>query len=305
MSCTGCATKFSLFLKQHDCPSCKFSFCSKCLKQKTAFQGKEQKVCKNCYTKLTNIESGSQPVLDPPALLLKRLESLENPAKAPITLYRKDHNLTSLKQGLSSQDKEIVERLERLKERNQPKHVTEKEILERLAILQGRNIKGNEQESNLPKPDTRTQQEKVDNLLQQYMEETNLNADKPINLEEIEKRLQKLKGLDGATSQKHSTPSEDSDEDDETAAAKLIKKALEEAESEKRLGITEEFKEEPMDEASDETEFPWCSICNEDAVVRCLGCDSSLYCRSCFKEGHDYFEMKEHKTVLYVAKDNK
>jgi hypothetical protein len=29
----------------------------------------------------------------------------------------------------------------------------------------------------------------------------------------------------------------------------------------------------------------WCTICNDDATVRCLGCDGDLYCRGCWGEG--------------------
>jgi hypothetical protein len=29
----------------------------------------------------------------------------------------------------------------------------------------------------------------------------------------------------------------------------------------------------------------WCVICNDDAVVQCLGCDGDLYCRGCWGEG--------------------
>jgi hypothetical protein len=50
----------------------------------------------------------------------------------------------------------------------------------------------------------------------------------------------------------------------------------------------------------------WCIICQDDATLKCLGCDGDLYCQNCWMEGHRGesagFEEKRHKAVLYTKK---
>ncbi|KAF2036017.1 hypothetical protein EK21DRAFT_84392 [Setomelanomma holmii] len=50
----------------------------------------------------------------------------------------------------------------------------------------------------------------------------------------------------------------------------------------------------------------WCIICQDDATLRCLGCDNDLYCQNCWMEGHRGesagFEERRHKAVLFAKK---
>ncbi|KAF2203732.1 hypothetical protein GQ43DRAFT_454219 [Delitschia confertaspora ATCC 74209] len=57
---------------------------------------------------------------------------------------------------------------------------------------------------------------------------------------------------------------------------------------------------------TDEDIDSWCVICNEDATVRCLGCDGDLYCTECWEEGHRGrnagAEEKGHRALAYSKK---
>jgi hypothetical protein len=55
---------------------------------------------------------------------------------------------------------------------------------------------------------------------------------------------------------------------------------------------------------TDEDIDSWCSICNEDGEVRCLGCDGDIYCQACWREGHGDGPGQErgHKAVQYNKK---
>ncbi|KAI4741283.1 hypothetical protein E4T50_08268 [Aureobasidium sp. EXF-12298] len=55
---------------------------------------------------------------------------------------------------------------------------------------------------------------------------------------------------------------------------------------------------------TDEDMESWCCICNEDATVKCIGCDGDLYCQECWREGHGNGPGQErgHRALAY-AKD--
>lgn len=54
---------------------------------------------------------------------------------------------------------------------------------------------------------------------------------------------------------------------------------------------------------TDEDIDSWCIICNDDATVKCIGCDGDLYCRQCWQEGHmgesAGFDERKHRWVKY------
>jgi hypothetical protein len=55
---------------------------------------------------------------------------------------------------------------------------------------------------------------------------------------------------------------------------------------------------------TDEDMENWCCICNEDATIKCVGCDGDLYCQECWSEGHGTGPGQErgHRALAY-AKD--
>ncbi|XP_069861919.1 abscission/NoCut checkpoint regulator [Dipodomys merriami] len=142
----------------------------------------------------------------------------------------------------------------------------------------------------------------------------------------LAKRLAVLRGQDPdkVTLQDCRLPDSDDEEDEETAIQRVMQQLSEEAALDEASGynIPEEraphSRPKPFSAKSElpkaqavaprpeceEEELPWCSICNEDATLRCAGCDGDLYCARCFREGHDAFELKEHQVSAYHPAQN-
>ncbi|XP_054256331.1 abscission/NoCut checkpoint regulator [Indicator indicator] len=138
---------------------------------------------------------------------------------------------------------------------------------------------------------------------------------------QVAKRLAALKGEDPekVTLEMYRLPDSDEEVAEEEAICRVLKQLTEEAALDEASGFNippgpsqhnphkkaKQKSQAPTATAlaraddSDEDELPWCCICNEDATLRCHGCDGDLYCQRCFREGHDEFDLKDHHTSRY------
>ena len=145
------------------------------------------------------------------------------------------------------------------------------------------------------------------------------------NDKELQEKFQNI--MRQRSSKNRADDSADSSEDEEVKAKALIEGILSEQSLDEKIKENEGHDENDIPELPDVPTFvptqqhltrqlqrnlteedekgqelPWCSICNEDAVVRCVkGCDGDLFCSTCFRECHDEMDLKDHKAVSYKA----
>jgi len=116
----------------------------------------------------------------------------------------------------------------------------------------------------------------------------------------IQEQLARLKVRPAGTEQQ-SWPGvdeqEDEDVDDLEEEGRLIKQLMAEARLDKEHGGM--LPPPSSKTAGEPEELPWCVICNEDASVRCLGCDGDLYCSACYKEFHVGEDPNEHRVEKF------
>uniref|UniRef100_A0A182R674 FYVE-type domain-containing protein n=1 Tax=Anopheles funestus TaxID=62324 RepID=A0A182R674_ANOFN len=313
MACTICTKSFGFFNKEHGCPVCKFSFCSGCLKYKLVRDGKRLNVCLRCSKLALTNEAPKVEVTPHRGHVPTSSKTNENRIPSPIVPPEEpidDELIRSKLNALKANDEE-----DRNATNTETPTVTgdNADIERRLAALKGVEHKDYKDASQrFMAPDHRTEEQKVLDLLGQFVEETkliNVMDDKRTEQdEEIAKRLNALKEFPGGQMESGSgnsrpsvLPDSDSDEGltDEELARKLAKRYAEEGKLEAKLSLENELEEEPSVPSNSEEELPWCTICNEDATIRCRGCDNDLYCRACYKEFHYDEDPREHPTVPF------
>ncbi|KAF7398687.1 hypothetical protein HZH66_006584 [Vespula vulgaris] len=314
MSCNTCETKFSFFRKEHACPTCGFSHCSKCLKYQHNVPNKAvKKICGRCYNKnisinklSNNMESPSPDSTKAPLPSVDTASNsdlLKNLAKPPIVMYTHTNHWDKFKTGMEPADQEIVDRLRRLKgEDNNVRLPSIEEIKKKLALL--KDEEPAEKKINIHQVDSRTDQEKTDDLIKEYLEKIKLSSKNDPD-KEIEARLRALQDINNSksnSSQSHNYNDFD-DESEHAMTMKIIEKAIAEAALEQKYDDVSELEEMEVETRTpndDEDEKPSCVMCDQtDDLVKCRGCNGDLYCIICFEDNHDEFELKTHKKVPF------
>lgn len=340
MACNGCTKKFGFFLKENGCPSCKFSFCSKCLKFRIKIEGKSKDVCLRCYElsksrlnpntseAISSKSKTDNSILDVP---------VEEVVPVATNIINPFSSIKSESEVIPDRDTEIRERLAALKQKDEEtdQQLPNTEIPssagtsltdmeKRLAALRGIEYKdyAKANKNFLLKKDGRSEEEQIIDLMKQFEEEKEIHESmdnyRLAAVEDIENRLAALRDIPADDSSKEkpfagkdlpSSSDDEGEENEEDAAKKLATRFLEEA--------AIDAKKHPMDDDEDELnnldipvpldpseieELPWCTICNEDAVIRCVGCGGDLFCRGCFKECHDDDEdYRKHEIKPFKA----
>nr|ACO11410.1 Zinc finger FYVE domain-containing protein 19 [Caligus rogercresseyi] len=208
-TCYSCTKGFSLLNSEKSCDECRLSFCKGCLPGNIHLDrlGRDGKVCSRCFKKLTNkIRDRS-----PPSALIRRLDLMKTPHSSTTIIYKdspSDTKMAKLRRGLSLEDQQIVNRLQRLHEErvslkkrrcSQPveQQPCDDEIAQRLAKLRGQEgTQSSSKASSTPvqEPDKRTDVEKEEGLIQEAKDRIRLEANKPDPDAEIASRLAKLRG---------------------------------------------------------------------------------------------------------------
>ncbi|XP_047536745.1 abscission/NoCut checkpoint regulator isoform X1 [Vanessa atalanta] len=289
MPCNSCSKSFSLLRQEKGCPGCGFSYCSKCLNHKVFLQklNAEVKVCTKCKQQ-ANKNDNEPTTVEPPDAYYRRIgiptDSAKNKEVSSNTtdqlIYEK---LKKLKGGNQENltkvnNEDIIARLQKLKADIPSTSTTELEF--RLANLKGVPTGAVQSKPLLPGPDLRTEQEQADDLMKQYMAQSNIDTkykeEFDVLVNDIETRLQTLKGT-STSGQKKPAATEDNEksDDEEEIIKKIIHRAKEQTSLEEN---------EVCDSGLDE--LPFCEICNEDAKMRCRGC-KYLFCKRCFYEHKD------------------
>uniref|UniRef100_A0A8C0BFM9 Zinc finger FYVE-type containing 19 n=1 Tax=Buteo japonicus TaxID=224669 RepID=A0A8C0BFM9_9AVES len=147
------------------------------------------------------------------------------------------------------------------------------------------------------RPDSR--EEEKNKLLAEAAAELQEENTRQEKILQVAKRLAALRGEDPekVTLETYKLPDSDEEVAEEEAIRRVLKQLAEEAALDEASGFNippdqttqagasqQNLHKKAKQKVSELDELPWCCICNEDATLRCHGCDGDLYCQRCFRQ---------------------
>ncbi|KYM97965.1 hypothetical protein ALC62_11311 [Cyphomyrmex costatus] len=231
-----------------------------------------------------------------------RLDLLENPIKPPIVIYKHTNHWDKLKMGLEPADQQIVDRLRKLKDEERNISLpTVEEIKQRLALLKDQNPETSGSNIiNVYQIDTRTDQEKAEDLIQEYLA--------PIELPSTSDLCEDIEMVDSLQNDDNKSYFDQHMKQDIDIYKKLCNTTSSDSTelinkiSAMEIKTPRNVEEDNEDEDENENECVMCSrTANDSDLYKCAGCTDDLYCLSCFKDFHDEGEIiNNHKPVHFV-----
>ncbi|XP_060789972.1 abscission/NoCut checkpoint regulator [Neoarius graeffei] len=292
---------------------------------------------KEIETRLAALKAPDQPVPSTREMedRLAALQGKPPPSKAPPAVHQPPDNRTQTEQAndliMQMTEEVAIDRQQCPDADNSESPVTSLNDLNKQASSETVDENLDDEQLSLKKIE-----EEKSRLLAKAMEELKREENCQGQLLQVAKRLAVLQGRDPDKVTMTDFQQPDSDEEtEEEATARILKRLSEECALDEASGYnippehsgpdnkkkpnlnkkqipSQPSKTKPpavsvnwgatRDEDDDEEdELPWCCICNQDATIRCHTCDQDLYCNRCFREGHDEFDRKEHRTSSYTA----